>query len=353
MLSTVARRPLQPVPHIRATRQISMPTPIWTLALINGVFSIAVTISISVPLNSSAPVRVGAVCAGLGALMALGLLIFGNRIGERTLLAVAATRIAITAVVAGAAATASGTLLVCTGFIWVGVWVALFFPGRVLVTTLALELVCVALTPLVSPHPLRTLVDATLMVGASAVVSAVLWQVVGTLRRQARRDHLTGLINRCGVVQCLSELDWRRRWRQRDDNVVSLVVIDLDGLKAVNDRDGHAAGDRMLVAFATELASAAGVSDVAARIGGDEFLAILPGASATEAIAWAEGFRVSSRLCWSFGVAEREVDDTLESWLARADQRMYVAKAAGHGRPRHLAGAAAVGGGLPRQFSDF
>ncbi len=73
---------------------------------------------------------------------------------------------------------------------------------------------------------------------------------------------------------------------RRFAGIASLVVIDLDGLKLVNDHAGHLAGDQMLVDLRHRAADLGRGVDLVARIGGDEFLAILPGLSAVEATRW-------------------------------------------------------------------
>jgi diguanylate cyclase (GGDEF)-like protein len=84
----------------------------------------------------------------------------------------------------------------------------------------------------------------------------------------------------------------------------------------------------MLVTFATELQTAARGVDLTARIGGDEFIAILPGISSAEAVKWAERMHDHSGVAWSYGVAERSSGEELGAWLNRADKLMYQAKSA-------------------------
>src|SRR5690606_10165108 len=93
------------------------------------------------------------------------------------------------------------------------------------------------------------------------------------LRRKAQTDHLTGLANRAELMQRMSEAcaelpDAEGRMRGRG---FSVLYIDLDGFKAVNDSHGHAAGDEILQRVADGLRRAAGPDEVVARIGGDEF----------------------------------------------------------------------------------
>lgn len=150
-------------------------------------------------------------------------------------------------------------------------------------------------------------------------------------RHDAAHDPLTGLANRRRFDEALvasAAQARRQRWP------FTLVVLDVDGFKAVNDRFGHAMGDRVLVALASELRRSLRASDVAARIGGDELAALLadgtPGAAArlrtrlSAAVARATGLEVRI----SIGTArapEESVDP--EELFERADRRLYAGRA--------------------------
>src|SRR3954452_21064182 len=102
--------------------------------------------------------------------------------------------------------------------------------------------------------------------------------------REATFDALTGCLNRRGWTRCLGAEE--RRCRRHDLDAV-VVVVDLDGLKTVNDEYGHAAGDRRLVECADALRAAVRAEDAVARIGGDEFavLAVQTHGDAPQAVA--------------------------------------------------------------------
>src|SRR4029077_19890626 len=124
---------------------------------------------------------------------------------------------------------------------------------RVLALTLGAELAAVAVAVVVNGQHVRTAVDAGAIMGMTVIVSMLVSQALAGLGREARHDHLTSVLNRYGLDQALGNVGYG----QRPGEATSLVLIDLDGLKLVNDRDGHLAGDRMLVTFATELTTAA------------------------------------------------------------------------------------------------
>ena len=151
----------------------------------------------------------------------------------------------------------------------------------------------------------------------------------------ADRDSLTPLLNRRALLR---ELERTRTYVARYGGPASLVYFDLDGLKAINDRFGHAGGDAALRAVADRVLSQVRASDVAARLGGDEFAVILVQADGFQAEVKAEalaealcaepvdGLPASVRLRMSWGVAEIRPELEPEALLAEADAAMYAAK---------------------------
>ncbi|MDC7121215.1 diguanylate cyclase [Cellulomonas fimi] len=155
---------------------------------------------------------------------------------------------------------------------------------------------------------------------------------------QATRDGLTGLHNRRALAQRLADAVDEAT---RDGRPLSMVLVDVDHFKAVNDSYGHAVGDAVLVAVGRELAEATQDGETAARLGGEEFVLLLPGVTAREAARRADDVRARCarlrvpagrdevRLTLSAGVATLAPGGTADDMLRAADHAMYAAKHAG------------------------
>lgn len=111
------------------------------------------------------------------------------------------------------------------------------------------------------------------------------------LESRSRTDSLTGIANRGWLEE---QLDKRFQKCREDDGALSIIFIDIDHFKTINDQFGHAAGDRVLVSFAKLLNASVRDGDLAGRYGGEEFMAILPGENANGARKFAQ--RVAYRL---------------------------------------------------------
>lgn len=163
---------------------------------------------------------------------------------------------------------------------------------------------------------------------------------------QAMTDPLTGLLNRRAIMDH-AEAEWQRS--SREGSPMSLVLVDVDQLKEINDEFGHLAGDKLLVTAANLMQSGMRRYDWVGRWGGDEFLLVLPGTEVGEAKKVADRLHGLVRktrvkldenlnigLLISIGIASQvKIDrnmDSLEDLLARADQAMYRAKEAGRDR---------------------
>jgi diguanylate cyclase (GGDEF)-like protein len=165
------------------------------------------------------------------------------------------------------------------------------------------------------------------------------------LRAQASTDGLTGLLNR---RSCHERLELEVASALEKERPLGLVAIDLDHFKFINDAYGHAEGDRILQAVAGRLTSAVRATDVAARLGGEEFALILPGAGPAEAIESAERARAAiadislggRALTATAGIATCPEDSRNAGRLLElADAALYAGKRAGRNRCQRYAGA--------------
>ncbi len=160
-------------------------------------------------------------------------------------------------------------------------------------------------------------------------------------RLHAEHDALTGVFNRSGIEQ---RLDWSITQARRHGHGLSALYLDLDYFKRINDSHGHAVGDACLRALVRTAADEMKYGDHIGRLGGEEFLLVLPGSSRAEAHATAERIRRRVErecaaiadapvvLTVSIGVARCGADDTVASLIERTDKAMYAAKHAGRNR---------------------
>jgi len=157
----------------------------------------------------------------------------------------------------------------------------------------------------------------------------------------AQVDELTGLLNRRYIMKALNEELARA---QRNNTPCSVVIIDLDHFKRINDRFGHPIGDEVLRTFAISITANLRIIDRVGRYGGEEFLLILPDASRDQAVQAVDRLRdILANLNWdaisdglkvtmSAGLSQIRPDDTSDDILSRSDKALYRAKDAGRNR---------------------
>ena len=160
------------------------------------------------------------------------------------------------------------------------------------------------------------------------------------LRTVALKDKLTGCWNRIRIEEIArQEMALLRRY----GHPASLIMVDLDHFKEINDQHGHAVGDAILRGFGGLAQGAVRSTDVVGRWGGEEFVVILPSTGFSEAYRVAEKMRRQLenrtfpggyRITASFGVASCRSTDAWGDWFGRADKAMYRAKEAGRNRTK-------------------
>jgi diguanylate cyclase (GGDEF)-like protein len=226
-------------------------------------------------------------------------------------------------------------------YLWVIFYTAHYLPRRALALQVLLIAAAYGVTlALIDPGPIATsrwLTVIGLVTGGAIVVRLLtehVEQLMDALDRAARTDRLTGLANRRAL-----EDDYRREAARaaRSGEPIALVLIDLNRFKDINDLYGHAAGDRALIDVADRMRSVLRATDGAARIGGDEFVLLLPNSDLDSAAAVAERLTASAAaggdnarpigLCFGVAVCDGGAE-SLDELMLRADQALYTKKRA-------------------------
>jgi diguanylate cyclase (GGDEF)-like protein len=170
------------------------------------------------------------------------------------------------------------------------------------------------------------------------LIGLVVGRIVTDLRYRSRHDGLTGLLNRRAMEETLLAQMQRSR---RTGEPFAVLMLDLDHFKTINDRHGHAVGDRALKHTAAALKAELREVDAVGRFGGEEFLVLMPGATVETALPVAERLRsalvtapeaegATLRLSASIGIAQwRESEEETSRLLMRADAALYQAKLRG------------------------
>lgn len=187
----------------------------------------------------------------------------------------------------------------------------------------------------------QTIVYTLSLAGTSfgmEVQSSILYRNEESLKNMALRDPLTNAFNRRALMQELEEAGAVHR---RYDTAMSIIMIDIDHFKKINDTYGHNEGDSVLVNFVTTLSGRLRETDKFFRLGGEEFVVLLQSTSIHEAANIAESYCSliqKATLCHkaditiSCGVAQVRQEDTVSGWLNRCDAALYNAKSNGRNR---------------------
>lgn len=176
---------------------------------------------------------------------------------------------------------------------------------------------------------------------AQALTPEELGQVITLKELNEERDGLTGILNRRGLERALTDA---LEWEVRNSQPVTVVFMDLDRFKRLNDTFGHQAGDAVLTQWVRFLRENTRRTDTLGRFGGEEIVAVLQACTEhqgfllfdriredmTQALAKVlVGTGVTVPITMSVGVAQHEPPETVEQLLERADVRMYEAKESG------------------------
>lgn len=300
----------------------SRSAPVRSLVLFYVAGSVAAFLAAADPVSAQTP---RSVLFGLGVkavVCATLIYLIGDRmprLGFDALIAVSALGVSI--FIAHAAATGGAAI---GGFVYlVMVIYAAHYGGerRALAHAAAVS-VMLGIALMVNPLPGAPVVWIVVSLALFAVGESV-GRVVDQLHRQISTDSLTGVLSRAGLVAAATRAIQLAR---RTGQPLSMVVIDLDDFKAVNDTWGHAEGDRVLKAVCASWLAHLRAGDMLARMGGDEFVAILPATEGMAACGVAERLVDTAGFTCSAGVSVLQSSDDLDALLARADKDMYRAK---------------------------
>jgi diguanylate cyclase (GGDEF)-like protein len=230
-------------------------------------------------------------------------------------------------------------------YVWPVLWTVFFFglPGAISIVAcvgVAHGLVLLSLPP--PSGYVDRWVDVTISISVVAAVVLMLTrrndELLGRLADEARTDKLTGLLNRRGFEERASvELAHARR----AGHAIAVVSFDIDYFKRVNDEWGHETGDRVLAHLGAVLSGQCRDVDVVARIGGEEFVVLLPATNSADGDVFTQRIRRALAAAdpsglptvrVSAGVASAIAPENVDPLLHRADSALYAAKRAGRDR---------------------
>ncbi len=297
----------------------------WSLALLFVFKGLICLATVAFPISASEPTGLVGAAGALGVAGGFGVWLFATRIPLLGFELLAASGSLLTSALVAHASTHGGMMLAAFAYPWIAIYAAHFFPRRAVnAQGLLISEGCgVGLLLGGLSHVAIYWVVVTVTIWSICIL---LGNLSASLRRQVGTDNLTGLLNRSGFLAAALR---ERSLANRTGAPLTVAVIDLDNFKEINDRAGHAAGDKLLAALGRQWRERVRPSDIIARHGGDEFVLLLP---ATEPVG-AEA--VLKRLCssedpvsWSIGISEWLPGESLDVPLARADKHLYEAKLA-------------------------
>lgn len=273
-------------------------------------------------LNPGMPTALLAGVAAGCALVGVAVFVTAGRLprGVRHVLMVLLT--AVSTLLVAISPTRFGVLLGAFAYPWAALYAALFMPRRAAFGYSALASAGFAAAVLATGLP--QLFGAWVYVTVTVVaVTAVTTALVRAMQRQSETDPLTRVANRAGFERVAAHVLGSAARRGQP---TTLIVCDVDGLKAVNDAGGHAAGDALLTGIVAAWSGALRSGDVLARLGGDEFAVLLPDTDARTADAVLRRLHEVSASAFSAGTASWTPGESLDALVRRADEAMYAVK---------------------------
>ena len=292
------------------------------LSLLYAVGAALCAVGALLPASERSPVPLLWGLAGVGAVTSAGLWLGRDRLGPRSLHAAVLLISIALGLLTWRAATAVGIVGLSPAMVSVGVFSAHFFSRRAARLHVGLLLALTSVGALAAapsgflPQWLTTAVTVVVLTEVQSRFSGDLYRAAGT-------DPLTGLANRRAWQ---STADRGLAHAMRSGEPFTVVLIDLDDFKLVNDQAGHRAGDALLQALAAAWSAQLRMSDLLGRYGGDEFVLSLAGTDAARTEDLLARLRAAHPAAWSAGTATARPGDDLAELLVRADADLYRAK---------------------------
>jgi diguanylate cyclase (GGDEF)-like protein len=301
-----------------------LPAPVWAMAMIYGVGGAMCLFASVFPVSSEAPIVLARVVGCACLIGAAAILCVGRRMSPRALQVAAIAGTIVNSVLVSACTTDYGAALNSFAYLWIGIYAGQFFEQRAVRVQCVAIVICSGVALKICGLP-GMLTAWVLVAGSSVLASEALARVNSRLRTQLTTDPLTGMLNRSGFAVAAERV---RALAERGGLPVTIALVDLDRFKQVNDLQGHAAGDRLLIDLGRAWRAELRGSEVLARFGGDEFALVMPGADRADADGVLRRLHAASVADWSVGVVEWEPRETLDRAMGRADAELYRAKRA-------------------------
>lgn len=284
------------------------------------VVGLVLAVTVGIPYSPTAPRGLGAVLTATALCLAGILHVFRDRVRRGHLHGVLACATALIGVCVASATTPDGLVLTSMSFIWPALYSAAFHERRALVRHLV-GIGAVLGAALVAADASSAPQTWFFIMATATSIGLVLNSRMLSLRVEAMIDPLTGALAR-RAFDLAAQMEMARALRS--GLPLTLVVLDLDRFKDINDQYGHAAGDAVLAALARSWRASLRPDDVMGRFGGDEFVIAMPCTDQAEAEQVIGELRRD--LCgWSAGVATWR-GESYEDWFGAADARLYSSK---------------------------
>lgn len=306
--------------HIAAQR-FGVTGPVWMAGIIVGSAVVLMVLGLLVPGAHMENLPEKLVAIGLGVVQVAILVVLRRRTPMGVLWGILATYTVTAAVLVATAPTAIGALSFVFGPVAVGVFAGVWGSRAIAASMFGIILVSGTVALAASGRLGEVLYVWAGFVVLCLGVIVLLQLVVAELTRNAVVDPLTGLLNRRGLTGAISGA-------AGGAGPTSVVIIDVDDFKKINDGAGHDQGDRVLCDLAEHWSRGIRRTDTVARLGGDEFVMVLRGTDAEAAQSLLRRLRGSSHHPWSFGVEEWAPGRSFDEALTAADARLLEMKRA-------------------------